>query len=263
MQIDTAGTYTLKYTAEDACGNVTEVTREVVAEVPITYRTVIYADHTLIINEKSTDFDANVAEHGPTSIIYDPMLADGSNYIFDSGHLPPWATRNDVYKVEIGSVISPVDLSYWFYRLSRCNSVDLSNLDTSQVTSMECTFFNCYVQTIVGMDGFNTSNLTTMQDMFNGCSNLTSLDLSSFDTRLVTNTERMFYFCRALQTILASPNFVVSQVTSSDDMFDSMSVNLVGGAGTQWQSSSRVPKDKTYARIDNPPDAPGFFTAKA
>ena len=63
MQIDTAGTYTLKYTAEDECGNVTEVEREVVAE-QISYRTVLYTDGTFIINEKDSDQAANEALHG-------------------------------------------------------------------------------------------------------------------------------------------------------------------------------------------------------
>lgn len=36
--------------------------------------------------------------------------------------------------------------------------------------------------------------------------------------------------------------------------------SLVGGAGTAYNSGHT---DKEYARIDNPPDAPGYFTLKA
>ena len=49
MKIDTEGTYTLRYTAEDECGNVTTEDRTVVVE-NITYRTVLYTDGTFIIN---------------------------------------------------------------------------------------------------------------------------------------------------------------------------------------------------------------------
>ena len=37
------------------------------------------------------------------------------------------------------------------------------------------------------------------------------------------------------------------------------SSKLIGGNGTKFSSSFI---DKTYARIDNPPDSPGYFTLK-
>ena len=68
----------------------------------------------------------------------------------------------------------------------------------------------------------------------------------------------MFFYNLALTTILVSNNFVVGQVTSSRDMFNRC-FDLVGGGGTPFNSNY---VDKTYARIDNPPDAPGYFTLK-
>lgn len=48
MKIDTDGTYTLQYTAEDSCGNETIEERTVIVASP---RTVLYTDGTFIINE--------------------------------------------------------------------------------------------------------------------------------------------------------------------------------------------------------------------
>ena len=106
---------------------------------------------------------------------------------------------------------------------------------------------------------FDTSSVTNMQSMFFGCSSLTSLDLSGFDTSAVTDMMSMFGNCSSLTTIEVSNLFVVTAVTSSDDMFVSCT-NLVGGDGTTYSTSF---KDKTYARVDDISNsAPGYFTLK-
>ena len=81
MKIDTEGTYTLRYTAEDECGNVTTEDRTVNA-INITYSTVLFTDGTFIINEKSTDRAANIALHGAVTNEYDPLDA---THLYDFG----------------------------------------------------------------------------------------------------------------------------------------------------------------------------------
>ena len=68
----------------------------------------------------------------------------------------------------------------------------------------------------------------------------------------------MFYKATNLKTIYVSNKFNTDKVTSSTDMFSSCT-NLVGGAGTKYNSSY---VDKTYARIDGGTSNPGYFTAK-
>lgn len=238
MIINTAGEYTLQYTATDACGNSTTVERDLVVEEPPTYRTVLYTDGTFIINESSRDEAHNVALHGQPTNVYNPFDPNGDTlvdrYEFSTYGLRPWDNQvSSITSVEIGSNIQPTLTRHWFENMTNLLSVDLDNLDTSAVTSME--------------------------SMFNGCSLLETLDLSGFDTSDVISTATMFRSCSALKTIYASTLFVVEQVTSDSNMFVSAS-NLVGGAGTTYSSSYR---DKTRARIDNPPDAPGYFTAKS
>ena len=341
MHFDTDGVYTLLYTAEDSCGN--ETIEERTVEV-ISYSTVLFTDGTFIINEKSTDRNANIALHGAVTNEYDPFDPNGATnvkkYIFSSAYQRPWdSQRESVKAVEIGSNIRPTSTAYWFYAFTTCTSMDLDNLDTSAVTNMRRMFYDCYVlasldvtnfdtslvtdmnymfydcyvlasldvsnfntsavtdmsymfshcyvltaldvthfdtgevtdmcemfnycQALASLDvtNFDTSKVTNMYKMFSYCQALTSLDVSSFNTSLVTDMTYMFRSCNVLTTIYASIDFVVTQVTNSSDMFENMSTNLVGGAGTTWASSK--PKDKTYARIDGGTSNPGYFTAKA
>lgn len=314
MIINTAGEYTLQYTATDACGNTTTVERELVVEGPP--RTVLYTDGTLIINEKSRDVEANIQAHGQPTNIYAPFDPNGATdvgkYIFDSAAARPWNSQSaSITSVEIGMSIQPTSLAYWFDAFNACTSMDLSNLDTSLVTSMyntfntcrsmteidlsgfdvssvtnmERTFYGCDHAITINVSGWDVSSVTTMKEMFWGCNALANLDLSSFNAKNVTTTYNMFYNCNALTvldlsnfdtqnlintygmfysatgltTIYASDKFVTSQITDSNNMFY-LNPNLTGGQGTSFSYSNT---DKTYARIDNPPDAPGYFTAKS
>ena len=51
-------------------------------------------------------------------------------------------------------------------------------------------------------------------------------------------------------------NFQLPAGAVSTGMFNGC-IRLIGGAGTAYDSSHT---DGTYARIDNPPDSPGYFT---
>ena len=150
------------------------------------------------------------------------------------------------------------DMRRMFYDCSALTSLDLSDFDTSNVTNMSYMFYDCSALTSLNLSDFDTSNVTDMSWMFSDCSALTSLDLSSFDTLKVKNMSRMFLRCSALETIYASSSFDVTSVTDSNIMFSNCS-RLIGGARTTFDGWHT---NKEYARIDNPPDAPGYFTLK-
>lgn len=69
---------------------------------------------------------------------------------------------------------------------------DVSHLDTSNFTSMDSMFRNCYLLTELDVSHFDTSKVTNMSNMFKGCSSLTSLNVSGFDTSKVTNMYSVF-----------------------------------------------------------------------
>jgi surface protein len=98
--------------------------------------------------------------------------------------------------------------------------LDLSNFNTSKVTTFASMFTMCYKLTnIYGLNTFDTSNTTTMSQMFYQCYALPMLDLSHFNTSKVTDMGNMFSNCRAL-TSLDLSSFDMSKVTATQGMFE-------------------------------------------
>ena len=119
-------------------------------------------------------------------------------------------------------------------------------------------FYGCTGLTSLDVSNFNTSNVTSMKYMFAYCSDLTSLDLSSFNTAKVTIMENMFRGSNKLTTIYAGNEWTIDAVTSSATMFNNCT-KLVGGMGTAYNADH---VDAAYAHIDGGPSYPGYFTAK-
>ncbi|EOA7329007.1 BspA family leucine-rich repeat surface protein, partial [Enterococcus hirae] len=98
----------------------------------------------------------------------------------------------------------------------------LSQLDTSNVTSMDFMFSGMSSVTSLDVSGFDTSNVTDMHSMFSGMSSVTSLDVSGFDT---SNVTKMYYMFSGMSnlTSLDVSNFNTSNVKDMDFMFKGMS----------------------------------------
>ena len=126
---------------------------------------------------------------------------------------------DDLYELYIGQeggVTLSEDASYIFGYYSSLSSMDLTYLDTSNVTNMYRMFYNSSATTL-DLSSFDTSNVTNMGWMFSD-SKATSLDLSSFDTSNVTNMDWMFYKSAATK-IKGLNNFSTSKVTDMSSMF--------------------------------------------
>lgn len=96
------------------------------------------------------------------------------------------------------------DMSRMFFDfISTADTLDLSFLDTSNVTNMGAMFAQCSSLTSLDLSNFDTSNVTDMSLMFMNCSSLETLDLSSFDTSKVTNMDFMFNGCHSVSTAYA------------------------------------------------------------
>ena len=105
-----------------------------------------------------------------------------------------------------------------FSDLSNILEIDLSEFDTSSVSTMLKMFYNCESLTSINFGNFNTEQVTTMANMFGGCSSIKYLDLTSFNTKKLKNTNYMFDTCSKLISIDLS-SFDTSQVTSMTHMF--------------------------------------------
>ncbi len=104
-----------------------------------------------------------------------------------------------------------------FFNCSGLNALDVSALNTSEVTSAISMFYN-FKGTSLDVSNFDTRKCTTMQTMFNECTNLTTLDVSSFNTTLVTTMLGMFSGCASLIS-LDLIAFNTENVLSMSSMF--------------------------------------------
>ncbi|MBO4720137.1 MAG: BspA family leucine-rich repeat surface protein [Prevotella sp.] len=151
------------------------------------------------------------------------------------------------------------DMEFMFFECQALEFLNLSSFNTAKVTNMHSMFWHCNVLTTLDLMSFNTAKVTDMRNMFDSCYKLTSLDLSSFDISKVTDMSYMFYGCSKLTTIYCNDDWSTSAtLTSSQKMFYYCKA-LVGGKGTTYDAEVI---DKTYARPDGGPEAPGYFTKR-
>ncbi|MDU5019344.1 MAG: BspA family leucine-rich repeat surface protein, partial [Clostridiales bacterium] len=117
--------------------------------------------------------------------------------------------------------VESTDLSNAFKDKTSLKTIDLTGLDTSNVTNMAYMFYNCNTLTSLNVRGWNTSDVTNMEYTFAFLKSLPELDVSSFDTSNVTNMDHMFYYCANIAEINVS-NFNTKNVTKINAMFANM-----------------------------------------
>ena len=134
--------------------------------------------------------------------------ADSKNGTLSVGGNAPWqAQASSITSVDIADGILAVNLSGMFRGCSSLVTADLSNLDTSELSSMDTMFSACTSLLLVDLSGFNTSNVSMMGGMFSGCSSLVAVDLSSFDTQGAFKMQGMFSGCTSLVKVSLGTNF--------------------------------------------------------
>ena len=135
-----------------------------------------------------------------------------------------------------------------FAGCSRLTSLDLSNFKTEKVQDMSEMFRGCQNLTSLDLSNFKTENVKDMRGMFGSCYNLTSLDLSNFKTEDVKDMSYMFHGCNSLQTIYCNNTWACSE---SMGMFSGCT-NLKGA----------VPYDASKTNVSMANPETGYFTKK-
>ena len=150
-----------------------------------------------------------------------------------------------------GGVVAPENMSDWMSAWGDVwtdfvERMDLSALDTSQVTNMSSMFYNCQNLTTLDLSNFDTTKVekatsmfewstrlteitfgekctfekaTDLGAMFNNCQSVKKLDVSSFNTENVKSMNAMFQTCPKLEEIIFGDNFNTSNVTKMANMF--------------------------------------------
>ncbi|WP_260449729.1 BspA family leucine-rich repeat surface protein [Listeria innocua] len=165
----------------------------------------------------------------PVSMIINIVLEDK---VFASGNCSVLFMDTVVTSLNLRNLdTSEVTNMQHMFALSAATSLDLSNFDTSKVTYMH-SMFRESAATTINLSNFDTSNVTTMQLMFQG-SAATSLDLSSFDTSKVTDISYMFQGSATRSLDLS--NFDTSNVMTMNNMFGNASQLKSITLGSEFQ----------------------------
>ena len=124
-------------------------------------------------------------------------------------------TKMDLSGLDTSNV---TDMSWLFFGDTSLQHLDLSGFDTRMVTRMDNMFYDCIELLTLDISGFDTHNVTNMEYMFDKCWSLAALDVSGFDTSKVVNMSDMFAGCRSLASLDVS-GFNTEQVTIMSKMF--------------------------------------------
>ena len=121
-------------------------------------------------------------------------------------------TTVDLSAVDTSEV---TNMSYVFYGCTALKALDLSSLDTGRVTTMRGMFSNCNrLSGLTGYENWDTGSLVEMYQTFNrvgysvSASTPFTIDLSRWDLDQVQNTGWCFQTCRA-QSILLPDNLAI------------------------------------------------------
>ena len=130
----------------------------------------------------------------------------------------PWYNyRNSITSAKVAGKIATQTTALMFNDCPKLASLDLSGLDTSDVTNMSNMFSYCPSLTSLDLSPLDTSNVTDMSYMLYYCPSLTSLDLSPLDTSNVTSMRGIFAHCSKLASLDLSP-LDTSNVTNMSSM---------------------------------------------
>lgn len=150
----------------------------------------------------------------------------GSQLPMDLYHSDPAFGFRKIYNLTIDSQ-HPVKTNRDAYRLfsnfSEITTIhNLSSLDTSATVDMAGMFENdeskVYGFRSLDLSHLQTSQVTDMTDMFRFNTRLTKLDVSALDTRRVQNMTGMFSYCLGLTSIDLA-HLQTGQVTNMNQMF--------------------------------------------
>lgn len=123
-------------------------------------------------------------------------------------------------------------MEHMFYECE-ADSIDISCLNTGNVTSMRLTFGYCKAEEI-NLGNIDTHNVINMYGMFHICK-VHDLDISTFKTSKVTNMNNMFSYCRARKIDIS--HFDITNVKDMQNMFFGCQADEINVSNINIQSA--------------------------
>ena len=186
-------------------------------------------------------------EYTTTFVVSERLGNTGTDYSI-------WGAAGNLTELsfESGIVVPERGFRYLFFGCQSLQSVDISNLDTSNATDMSGMFWGCAaLENITFGEDFDTSKVERVSYMFADCTALSELDLSGFTVPACIAFDGMFLHCTGLEVIDVSA-FSPVYISSVSQMFQGCT-NLSGLDWSTLLSAGRVFTDATsLAQIDAP-----------
>ena len=206
-------------------------------------------------NMVKSEFDTDEKEWFPERYHISTVVFDKSFKTYRPNSCSRWFLLFDNLTSIIGikenlNTSEVTDMNCMFYSCRNLTSLDVSGFNTSKVNSMRIMFTNCINLTSLDISGFDTKNVTDMWGMFWGCEKLTNLDVCGFNTDKVTDLGRMFYNCESL-TSLDLSKFNTDKVEDMGYMFaycDNIQTIYVGEG---WNTSNVTASNNMFADCHN------------
>lgn len=128
----------------------------------------------------------------------------------------------DTYLTDIADAIRTKNGTETQYKPSEMANA-ISNIKTKfKINDLK---FRDYKGTVLDLSFLDTSDVTDMSDFFRNCTNLVQLNISNWDTSSVTAVYEMFEGCTKLEMLDLS-NWDITSFTSSFDMFNNCGSDL-------------------------------------
>lgn len=186
----------------------------------------------------------------------------------DNSIMAYYDDNGSIYVYSENRIFSNENSNLMFIYLSNATNIDLSDLDTSQATTMRSFFAACAslkeidvsnldtsnvvdmygmfvgtrtnqmnLEKIIGLENFDTSKVESLAGMFQHCIKLKSLDLSDWDVSNVKNFSYMFNNNLSLETLDLS-GWNTKKVTTMLEMFYGTTNLTCVQVGKNWQTAT-------------------------
>ena len=172
-------------------------------------------------------------------------------------------TKTAYYFTDGEKITLPRFGNQMFVGMNNLKEIDLSNFDTSEMTSFYQMFMGASSLKTLEFSGINTKKVAVMAEMFKDMSELETVDLSNFNMSNVNYVGLMFSGNVKLKTIYANGDLIPQGPNKFLDWLGVFKgcVNLVGGNGSKMAENELDLSNRDWMRIDRP-GVPGYLTLK-
>ena len=102
-------------------------------------------------------------------------------------------SRTNLFEIRNLDARNATSMNNFLFRNTAVITIIMSDINISNVTTIESIFEDCYSATAIDVANWNTSSVTDFSSAFANCNSVKSLDLSSWDVSKAIYMNYMFY----------------------------------------------------------------------